>query len=257
MNQEIKISSIILAKDEEHNIARCIDSQNGCVDEIIVIVDSRTCDNTVEILKKKNVLYEVTEWQGYSRTKQYALKKATHDWVLWIDADEALTPELCREISDFKKTRPAHQAYSIPRKANFLGRWIMHSGWYPGRVVRLFDKNSADFSDKDVHEHLVISGGVGKLNSDLEHYTDPSIKHYFNKFNIYTTLAAEELYKKNKNVSIKDIILRPAFLFFKMYILKAGFLDGLHGFILAIFSSAYVFTKYCKLWEMKKEKGKE
>lgn len=248
----IKISSIILAKDEEHNIARCIDSQAGCIDEIIVIVDSRTKDNTLNILKEKGVVYEVCQWQGYARTKEYALSKASNDWIFWIDADEALTPELKNEILEFKMGKPAFSAYSVPRKANFLGRWIMHSGWYPGRVERLFSKSRAHFSNKDVHEHLVVEGETGRLKHDLEHYTDPSIKHYFDKFNIYTSLAAEELFKKNRSASLKDILLRPPFLFFKMYIMKLGFLDGLNGFMLAVFSSLYVFTKYCKLWELNK-----
>ncbi|MGE5432678.1 MAG: glycosyltransferase family 2 protein [Syntrophomonadaceae bacterium] len=248
----MKISSIILAKDEEHNIGRCIDSQKGCIDEIIVIVDSRTEDNTVNILREKGVTYEVCTWQGYAQTKQYALSKASSEWILWIDADEALTPELKGEITEFKNREPEFNAYSIPRKANFLGRWIMHSGWYPGRVERLFNKRYAHFSNKDVHEHIVVEGSTGRLKHDLEHYTDPSIKHYFDKFNLYTSLAAEELFNKNRAASVKDILLRPPFLFFKMYILKLGFLDGLNGFILAVFSSLYVFTKYCKLWELKR-----
>ncbi|HEX2865734.1 MAG TPA: glycosyltransferase family 2 protein [Ignavibacteriales bacterium] len=247
----IKISSIILARDEEHNIARCINSQKGCIDEIIVIVDSRTSDNTVNILEEKGVIYEVLEWQGYARTKEYALSKASNDWILWIDADEALTPELNREILEFKNGEPAFNTYSVPRKANFLGRWIMHSGWYPGRIERLFNKRHAHFSsNKDVHEHLIFEGETGRLKHDLEHYTDPSIKHYFDKFNVYTSLAAEELLKKGKTASLKDMLLRPPFLFLKMYIMKLGFLDGLNGFILAVFSSLYVFTKYTKLWEL-------
>ncbi|MCU7493944.1 MAG: glycosyltransferase family 2 protein [Ignavibacteria bacterium] len=246
----IKISSIILAKDEENNIARCIDSQQGSIDEILVFVDSRTTDNTVNILKSKGVSYEVCTWQGYAKTKQYALSKASNEWILWIDADEALTPELKSEIIEFKASQPVYNVYSIPRKANFLGKWIMHSGWYPGRVERLFNKNHAHFSNKDVHEHLVFEGQTGKLNHDLEHYTDPSIKHYFDKFNVYTSLAAEELFRKNRTASVKDILLRPPFLFFKMYIMKRGFLDGLMGFMLAVFSSLYVFTKYSKLWEL-------
>ena len=248
----IKITSIILAKDEEHNIGRCISSQTDCIDEIIVIVDDRTRDNTIGILKESKVSYEVCTWQGYAKTKEYALSKASNEWILWIDADEALTPELKSEITEFKKSEPRYSAYSIPRKANFLGTWIMHSGWYPGRVERLFNKTRAHFSNKDVHEHLVVEGTTGKLKHDLEHYTDPSIKHYFDKFNIYTTLAAEELFKKNRTASLKDILLRAPFLFFKMYIVKLGFLDGINGFILAVFSSLYVFTKYCKLWELKR-----
>ncbi|MGE5680936.1 MAG: glycosyltransferase family 2 protein [Bacillota bacterium] len=252
MQNNIKISSITIAKDEEKNIERCIASMKECVDEIIVIIDDRTQDKTLEIVKRNGAVYEVTPWQGYSKTKDNAILKASNDWILWIDADEALTPELQKELIDFKNSEPKNAAYSIPRKANFLGRWIMHSGWYPGRITRLFNKKYAHFSLKDVHEHLIVNGETGQLNGDIEHYTDPSIRHYYEKFNIYTTLAAEELFKKNKPVSLKDILIRPAFLFFKMYILKRGFLDGLQGFILAVFSANYVFTKYSKLLELKK-----
>ena len=132
-----------------------------------------------------------------------------------------------------------------------MGRWIKHSGWYPGRVVRLFNKNKARFSNNDVHEELIVNGETGSLKNHLEHYTDPDIEHYFKKFNSYTSLAAEELVRNGKRFKITDILLRPLFIFIKMYVLKRGFLDGVQGFILAVFSSAYVFTKYCKLWELK------
>jgi glycosyltransferase involved in cell wall biosynthesis len=255
MKGNIKISSIIIAKDEEKNIGRCIDSLRQCIDEIIVIIDDRTSDNTVEIVRSKGVVFEVSPWQGYAKTKQYAIEKASNNWIFWIDADEALTNELQDELLEFKKTTPELSAYSIPRKANFLGKWIMHSGWYPGRVTRLFDKTKVFFStDKEVHEHLITEGRTGELKCDLEHYTDPSIRHYYDKFNIYTSLAADELLKKNKTVSVSDILIRPTFAFFKMYFMKLGFLDGIHGFILAIFSANYVFTKYCKLLELREFK---
>jgi hypothetical protein len=170
---------------------------------------------------------------------------------LWIDADEVITTELSKELIKFKTLSPNFTAYSIPRKAFFLGRWIKHSGWYPGRVTRLFNKHEVKFSENDVHEHLLVNGETGKLNSDLEHYTDPNIYHYYQKFNRYTTLAAEELVKRGKSFKIIDILLRPIVIFVKMYFIKLGFLDGMQGFILAVFSSAYVFTKYCKFWELK------
>lgn len=251
-----KLTSIIIAKNEELNIARCINSQANCIDEIIALVDDSSTDKTFEIASSfKNVTVEKIKWQGYSDTKKYGVTKSSNDWILWVDADEELTDELKKELIDFKINEPEFFAYSIPRKAFFLGRWIKHSGWYPGRVTRLFNKNEVQFSDNDVHEHLIIKGTTGALNFDLNHFTDPDIHHYFEKFNNYTTLAAGELYKKRKNSSIIDIIFRPVFIFVKMYFIKFGFLDGIHGFILAVFSSAYVFTKYCKLWELKKNGG--
>ncbi|QQS36346.1 MAG: glycosyltransferase family 2 protein [Ignavibacteriales bacterium] len=250
----MRISSIIIAKDEELNIGRCLSSLSECIDETIVIIDEDSSDKTEEIVKSfQTVKYYKLKWQGFSKTKQHAVSLTTNDWILWIDADEALTRELEKEIDNFKSTKPKLNAYSMKRRSYFLGRWIKHSGWYPGRVTRLFNKNFVSFSENDVHEHLVVNGETGQLKNDLEHFTDPTISHYFQKYNKYTSLAAEEMFKRNKNFSILDVTLRPFSLFFKMFIFKAGFLDGLQGFILAVFSSAYVFTKYSKLWELNRK----
>ena len=253
----IKISSIITARDEETNIRRCIESQLSVVDDIVVLVDSRTKDETLSIASSyPNVNCEVVVWNGYAKTKIYAVSKTKYDWVLWIDADEELTKELAEELKRFKSVKPSRNAYNVARRAFFLGKWIKHSGWYPSRVVRLFDKRVTNFEEKEVHEHLNVTGNVGHFNHDLNHYTDPSIEHYFTKFNIYTSLAAKELNEKGKRAGVSEILIHPVFLFFKMYILRLGFLDGLHGLILAVFSSAYVFTKYTKLWELNRAKPK-
>lgn len=249
------ISSIIIAKNEASNIRRCIESQLDCIDEIIVLVDDASTDKTYDIAGSfLSVTVKKAKWEGYSETKQHGVSLASNDWVFWIDADESITPELSEEINKFKLSVPAFTAYSVPRRAYFLGKWIRHSGWYPGRVTRLFNKNEVRFNSNNVHEQLEVDGITGKLEHDLEHYTDPSIYHYFEKYNNYTTLAAREMFTKGKGTSITDLLLRPAGIFFKMYFIKAGFLDGIHGFILAVFSSSYVFTKYCKLWELNRNK---
>ena len=248
----MKISSITIAKNEEASIARCINSLRACVDEIVILVDEESSDKTLNIVKSYlNVKCEIVKWMGYVKTKQYGISLCSNNWILWIDADEVITKELAEELNTFKMLSPVFTAYSIPRMAIFLGRWIKHSGWYPGRVTRLFNKHVVKFSENDVHEYLLVKGETGELSSDLEHYTDPNIQHYFQKFNRYTTLAAEELVKRGKSFTIIDILLRPIVIFVKMYFLKLGFLDGIQGFILAVFSSAYVFTKYCKFWELK------
>jgi glycosyltransferase involved in cell wall biosynthesis len=255
MNINLKLSSVIIAKNEELNICRCIESQADCIDEIIVLVDDASKDKTYDIAKAySSVIVQKVKWMGYSETKKYGISLSSNDWILWIDADESITPELGKEINEFKKSVPAFNAYSVPRRAYFLGKWIKHSGWYPGRVTRLFNKNEVNLNNNAVHEQLEIIGVIGKLNHDLEHYTDPSIHHYFEKFNNYTSLAASELFARRKRFSILDILLRPAGIFVKMYFIKAGFLDGIHGFILAVFSASYVFTKYCKLWELERNK---
>ncbi len=250
------ISSVIIAKNEESNIGRCIESQLDCIDEIIVLVDNSTTDRTFEIAKSYHgVKVHKVIWLGYSATKKIGVTMASNNWVFWIDADEAITNKLSEEINNFKNKTPQFSSYSVPRKAYFLGKWIKHSGWYPGRVTRLFNKNEVRFSDNNVHEHLLVKGDVGQLKFDLDHFTDPTIQHYFEKFNRYTTLAAEEMIKQGKDFRVSDILLRPPFVFIKMYLLRLGFLDGLEGLILAVFSSAYVFTKYCKFWELKIKKG--
>lgn len=251
MGSEQKISSIIIAKDEERNIKRCIESQLNCVDDIVIIVDNRSTDRTWEIVNSYDkVVSEKVEWMGYSKSKEYALSKAKHDWVFWIDADEALTENLIDEINQLKMNGFAGSAYKVARRAFFLGKWIKHSGWYPGYVTRLFNKHKIKFSDSEVHEHLIVEGSTGRLKFDLEHYTDPNIFHYFEKFNNYTSLAANQLKAKNRIFKIRDILIRPLFIFVKMYIFRRGFLDGFHGLILALFSSAYVLIKYSKLWEL-------
>lgn len=249
------LSAIIIAKNEENNIKKCLDSLIGLIDDIVVIIDSRTTDNTIKLVSEyQRINCEIIDWQGFAETKNYALSKTKHNWVLWIDADEEVTEELKSELQLFKKSVPEFRAYKIARRAYFLGKWIKHSGWYPARVVRLFDKNYAVFNNKSVHEGLAFNGEVGILNGDLNHYTDPSIEHYFNKFNNYTSLAAKELFENGNKSSLSDLLIRPLFLFSKMYIFRLGFLDGIQGFMLALFSSFYVFTKYAKLWELNRNK---
>jgi glycosyltransferase involved in cell wall biosynthesis len=247
----IKISSIVIAKNEEANIRRCIESQRGCIDEIILLVDENSNDRTYEIATSYlNVKALKVKWKGYSETKKDAISLTTNNWVLWIDADEAITRELKEEIIQLKITTPSYVAYSIPRKAKFLGKWINHGGWYPGRVIRIFNKNFVSFNSQKVHEDLQVKGEIGQLNCDIEHYTDPSVTHYFMKFNNYTTLAADDLKDRGRVFHLSDLLIRPIAIFIKMYFIKFGFLDGIEGFILAIFSAAYVFTKYSKFWEL-------
>jgi glycosyltransferase involved in cell wall biosynthesis len=254
-DQDLRLSSVIIAKNEESNIRRCIESQADCIDEIIVLVDDASEDKTYDIATAyPSVIVQKVKWLGYSGTKTYGISLTSNDWILWIDADESITPDLCEEIKEFKKSVPLFIAFSVPRRAYFLGKWIKHSGWYPGRVIRLFNKKEVSLNNNSVHEQLEVYGVTGKLNHDLEHYTDPSIHHYFEKFNNYTSLAASELFTRGKRFSIPDILLRPVGIFIKMYFIKAGFLDGIQGFILAMFSASYVFTKYCKLWELERSK---
>lgn len=242
-----KISVIIIVKNESKNIDACLQSVSFADD--IVVVDAESNDDTVKRAKKYTNSVFIKPWKGFAAAKQFAVQQTKHSWVLWLDADERVMPELAVEIQDVLSRSPKYAAFTVSRRAYFLGRWIRHSGWYPGRVARLFNKERATFNDAVVHEGLNIIGAVGELRNDLTHFTDPNIYHYFSKFNRYTTLAAEEIDAKGRKFKYRDIIIRPWWQFVRMYFIRLGFLDGIQGLILALFSSAYVFSKYAKLWE--------
>ena len=247
-----RLSVITLTLNEEHNIGECLSGVQW-VDELIV-VDSGSTDRTVELAKSFTNHVMNVEWKGYGATRNLALARCTGDWVLWLDADERVTPELSAEIQRIVQTdEKGIAAYSVARRAYFLGRWIKHCGWYPSRVTRLFRREKGRFTENNVHEQLRVDGVVRELRHDLLHYTDPNLKHYFAKFNRYTSLAAEDFQAAGRSFRVSDLLVRPWFQFFKMYILRLGFLDGLQGFILSIVSSAYVFTKYAKLWELQRK----
>lgn len=247
-----KLSVITLALNEEHNIVDCLESVQWA-DEIIV-VDSGSTDKTVELAKRFTSKVLIVEWKGYGATKNVALQQTTGEWILWLDADERVPMELAAEIQTvIREDNPMYAGYDVARRAYFLGKWIRHCGWYPGRVTRVFRKSKSRFTENNVHEQIIVEGNIGELQNDLLHYTDPDLQHYFHKFNRYTSLAADDLTKAGKKFSLYDLLVRPSFLFFKMYILKRGFLDGMRGFILCVVSSAYVFTKYAKLWELERK----
>jgi glycosyltransferase involved in cell wall biosynthesis len=243
------LTVITLTLNEAHNIGPCLESVRWA-DEILVI-DSGSTDNTLTLARTFTPHIFTITWEGYGAARNFALGKATGDWILWLDADERVTPDLAEEIRHILAVNPpAIDGYSISRRAYFLGRWIRHSGWYPGRVTRLFRRGKGTFSETRVHEQLRTEGTVVQTQHDLLHLTDPDLAHYLQKFNRYTSLAAQDMAASGRRFSLLDVSLRPVFQFIKMYLLRRGFLDGLEGFILAVLSSAYVFTKYAKLWEL-------
>jgi glycosyltransferase involved in cell wall biosynthesis len=244
----MSLSVIVITKNEEKNIRECLASV-AWADEIIV-VDSASIDRTVEIAKEftKNIFDR--PWDGYGAAKNYGLSQCTGEWILWLDADERVTSELKEEIiKNIDLVQSNITAMSMPRRANFLGRWIDHCGWYPGRITRLFRRSAGKFTEDKVHERLEVQGEIINLQSDLLHYTDPDLKHYFEKFNKYTSLAAEEQVSNDKRFSMIKLVVNPVWIFIRMYFLKLGFLDGIPGLILCVLSANYVFTKYAKLWE--------
>lgn len=248
-----KLSAIVITLNVEQQIETCLSSLSF-VNEIIV-VDSGSTDRTVEIAKQFTDYVFITEWKGYAEAKQFAMEKATGDWVLWVDADEQVPEPLAKEIQKRIQNEKLVHGFRVARKAFFLGRWMKHGGWFPGYVVRLFRLEYGRFNTSRVHESLIIDGPIGTLKEPMLHYTDDSLIHYYHKFNKYTTLAAEDLYERGKRAGITDLLFRPMHMFFKMYVFRLGLMDGIEGFLLAVFSSSYVFVKYAKLWETQKQTG--
>lgn len=243
------LSVIVITRNEERNIVECLQSVSWADD--IVVVDAESADRTVELARRFTPKVFVTGWTGFAGAKQAALRRASNEWVLWLDADERVSPELGAEIRDILRAAPSSFAgYEVARRAYFLGKWMRHCGWYPGYVVRLFRNHAGAFTKSRVHERLELQGPVGRLSNDLLHFTDETLYHYFSKFNSYTSLAAEDAHDAGKRCSYYDLLVRPSYMFLKMYFLRRGLLDGMHGLILSLLSSSYVFIKYAKLREV-------
>ncbi len=243
-----KISCIIITRNEAKNIRRCLQSISWA-DEII-LVDSESTDDTKRIASEfTDKIYDL-RWEGFGPAKEFAKGKAKGEWIFSLDADEVVTERLRDEIWQVVRSDDSLDGYFIPRRSNFLGRWMKHGGWYPDRVLRLFKKSRGSFNHRLVHEEAKISGKTGRLKNDILHYTDPDFDHYLKKLNQYTSLDAFQLYRQRKKAKLSDILFRPPLTFVKMYILKAGFLDGLPGLILSLSSAFHVFSKYVKLWHL-------
>ncbi len=240
----MKISATIITHNEERNLPRAIESLR-CCDEILV-VDSGSTDRTVEIATKFGARVVEADWRGYAGQKNYASSQAAHDWVLSLDADEALSEDLEGEIWQLKKNGTQYDAYTVPRLAQYLGRWILHGGWYPDRKIRLFDRRKARWVGAYVHESVQSTGRVGELQGNLLHYTCGSLTEHLKTLDRYTTLAAEEIVARKQPVGYRHLLLDPPWTFFQAYFLRRGFQDGLEGLIIAQMAAFYTFVKYAK-----------
>lgn len=245
----IPVSVVIVTKDEERNIRDALESVRDFED--IVVLDAFSSDGTPAICREYTSRVYQQEWMGYARQKQAAVDRAERQWVLILDADERVTPELKKEISETIQ-EGAFSGYYLPRKSFFLGRWMRHSGWWPDHILRLFRKDTAYIEPREVHEKVVVNGAVGYLKEPLEHYTYRTISDYIRKMENYSTLSAQELGDK-KDAPLISMALNPFAVFIKMFFLRQGFRDGMHGFILAGLYSFYTFLKYAKVWEKRKK----
>lgn len=243
-----RLSVIIITFNEIKHIGACLDSVQPFADEIIV-VDSGSTDGTPELCREKGAQVTVTtDWPGFGQQKNRALDLAKGEWVLSIDADERVTPELAEDIKNVLLS-PTYPAYQIPRQSNYCGRWMKHSGWSPDYVLRLFRREGTAFSDDKVHERVIFSDqrSIGRLPHPFLHYSYDTIEDVIDRMNHYSTAGAEMKLAKGQKSSLKKAIFHGVWAFFRTYILQRGFLDGREGFMLAVSNAEGVYYRYLKM----------
>lgn len=251
------VSAVIITFNEEKNISRCLDSLSGIADEILVI-DSYSKDKTAEICAEYGVKFIAHTFQDYASQKNYGNSLTSHDFILSLDADEALSEPLREAILKWKNTG-SPDVMRVKRLTNYCGKWIKHCGWYPDAKYRLFDKKRARWAGERVHEYLEIDpdASKGELSGDLHHYSFYTIDQHLNTINKYSGLKAEIMFEKGKKPHIFKLIVNPAVRFLRDYFFKQGFRDGFYGFVISANSSYSVFLKYVKLWDMRIRAGKK
>lgn len=248
----IKLSAVIITLNEEKNIARCIESLKPVADEILV-VDSLSTDKTRAICESYGVRFVEQKFLGYVEQKNFALNLATYDYVLSLDADEALDERLQKEILKVKADFKA-DGYEFNRLTQYNGFWVRHCGWYPDTKLRIVKKHKARWVGNNPHDALNVDGVVSHISGDLLHYSYDSISSHVLQTNKFSTIEAHSLFSKGKRATLTKLVTRPPFQFFKDYILKKGFLDGKYGFIICFINSLYVLLKYAKMMDMQQKR---
>lgn len=247
----MKISVVIITFNEEKNIGRCLDSVQAIADEIVV-VDSFSSDKTEEICKEFQVKFIQKEFLGYAEQKRFADAQAENDWIFSIDADEALSDKLKKEILAIKNTKPTADAYQMPRLTNYIGKWIRHTDWYPDKKIRFYNRNKARWQGTNLHEHIATdaNANIRSLKGDLLHYSYYSFHQHIAQFNKFTDIGAQEAFARGKKAPLFKIFINPIWKFVYSYFLRLGFLDGYKGFLVCAISAFATFTKYIKLREL-------
>ena len=250
------LSVILITRNEEANLADCLASLEGIAQQIVV-VDTNSSDRTLEIAKSYGAaIAQPPDWPGFGPQKNRALDLATGEWVLSLDADERLTPALKSEIVTAIHHSAHVDCFAIPRLSWYCGRFIRHSGWNPDYVDRLFKRGSARFSDDLVHERLIPSGQVAKLENPMLHYSFMDYSQVLQKIDRYSTASAEQAFAQGKTSTPLKAVLHGAWSFFRTYFLRAGFLDGPQGFTLAMSNAQGTYYRYVKLWHLIREASK-
>lgn len=251
-----KISACVIVFNEERKIRRCLASLTWC-DEIIV-VDSFSTDNTPALAREFTDKVYQHEWLGYVGQRNLVRGYARNDWILYLDSDEEVSPGLRDEIlAEFARPNNETRGYEFPRIVYFLGRWILHGEWYPDVKLRLFHKNFGRTEGIEPHDRVAVNGHVKRLRNPVWHYTYDDIRDQNDQANRFSTITAQQKFVQDTGFNWFDFLLRPPLRFLKGYILRGGFLDGTHGFIIASTQAWSAFLKYAKLWELHHRQKKQ
>ena len=243
---------IVITKNEAHNIEMCLQSVKFA--DQVVVLDSGSTDDTIDKAKAMGAtVYAEADWQGFGIQKNRALALAAGQWVLSIDADERVTPELEVEIVEAIHSNK-FDVYDLPRLSSYCGQYMHHSGWYPDRTARLFKRGSAQFSNDVVHEKLLTAQPVGRLHTYLLHDSFTSLESVLDKANRYSTAGAQVMFASEKTASLGKALSHGFWAFFRTYILRLGFLDGRMGLVLAISNAEGTYYRYLKLWLMNRQR---
>jgi glycosyltransferase involved in cell wall biosynthesis len=250
----MKLSAAIITLDEERNVGRCLDSLADVADEIVVL-DSGSRDGTERVCREHGAVFLAQPWLGYGPQKNAAVDRTSHEWVLSLDADEALSPELRESILAVKRA-PAADAYAVNRLNAYYGRFVRHGGFYPDRKIRLWRKGAARWTDATIHETAELAPGAraARLEGDLLHFTCPTRAHHLANIDRFTTLAAEALYRAGERRAWRRFTSAPA-AFVRSYLLRRGFLDGRVGFEVCRLSAWAAWLRYAKLARLVRERG--
>ena len=247
------LSVVLITRNAAAELPQCLASV-AFADEVVV-VDSGSSDGTAEIATRYGARVVAKDWLGFGRQKQFAVEQAAHDWVLCLDADECVSPELAASVVRALQA-PAAPVYRMARCNRFLGRWLRHGEGYPDWSPRLFDRRHARWSDDEVHEKVLYAASPGTLDGDLLHESGEDLGRYLEKQNRYTALAAQELHRHGQRAGLARLALSPMLRFFKFYLLRLGFLDGLPGLVHISIGCMNSFMKYAKLIELHRADGK-
>lgn len=244
----MKLTVTVITYNEVRHIADALDSV-AWADEIIV-VDSHSTDGTADVARAKATRVIVRDWTGYSDQKNFAADSASHDWVLSVDADERVTPELAAEIRELLARGPEARGYRIRRVSRYFDRWIRTTDWAHDYQLRLYDRRAGRWNGLRIHESFRLRDGApGQLRGEMLHYAYRDIAHHLSKIDAYTTLVAEQAHEDGKRTGAVALAVHPVAAFLRNYVLRAGFREGAAGLIISILNSYYVFLKYAKLWE--------